>query len=295
MSWRRPILTDDPSGLEGLCDLAAQDGFHTSTASSGLERIEAFFAGRGYDPHRHDSYAIGLTLSGVQTTDYRGQTTHSRPGQVIVLHPDERHDGRAGTQEGFRYRMLYIQPGDVQRALAGRARALPFVRDGLTTDLRLVDPVRFALWDLARDPEPLEYDQMIQGMAEGLLALDPTAQGKSRSPIAERAVRTARELLDAQFLEGVTSGALENAAGVDRFALARHFRAQLGTSPYRYLVMRRLDHARNLMRMETAILANVALESGFADQSHFSRHFKLAYGVTPGRWKSLHGELHPTR
>lgn len=259
----------------------------STVTSSGMERIEAFFSGRGYDPHRHDSYAIGQTISGVQTYDYRGQTKSSRPGQVVVLHPDELHDGRAGTREGFLYRMLYVQPHDIMRALSGRARSLPFVAGGLTEDPRLVEPIRFALWDIMRDPEPIEYDQMVQGIAEGLLALAPSAQGRSRSTVAEGAVGRAKNLLDDCFLHRVTSEDLEQETGVDRFALSRYFRAQLGTSPYRYIIMRRLHHARQLLRGSPMTLSEAALASGFADQSHFTRHFKLAYGIAPGRWRRL--------
>jgi AraC-like DNA-binding protein len=79
---------------------------------------------------------------------------------------------------------------------------------------------------------------------------------------------------------------LEQIAGLDRFTLARHFRALYATSPHRFQVMRRLDRARQMMRAGEP-LAEVAAYVGFADQSHFNRHFKKAYGVTPGRWMAL--------
>ena len=79
------------------------------------------------------------------------------------------------------------------------------------------------------------------------------------------------------------SAELEAVSGVDRFALTRQFRAGLGTSPYRYLMMRRLDRARRLM-LARRPLADIAADCGFADQSHMSRQFKRAYGVSPGRW-----------
>ena len=58
-------------------------------ASGGIERMEAFFAGHAYDRHRHDTFAIGFTLDGVQSFDYRGAHVDSTPGRLIVLHPDE--------------------------------------------------------------------------------------------------------------------------------------------------------------------------------------------------------------
>ncbi|MCG6522692.1 AraC family ligand binding domain-containing protein, partial [Vibrio parahaemolyticus] len=78
------------------------------------ERIEAFFGGHGYEPHRHDTYAIGQTIAGVQSFHYRGGLQHSLPGGTMVLHPDEIHDGEAGTEAGFHYRMVYIEPALIQ-------------------------------------------------------------------------------------------------------------------------------------------------------------------------------------
>ncbi len=55
------------------------DWLHRAPHASGLDRIEAYFAGFAFDPHRHDTYAIGRTLFGVQSFHYRGGMTHSMP------------------------------------------------------------------------------------------------------------------------------------------------------------------------------------------------------------------------
>jgi AraC-like DNA-binding protein len=280
-----------PARLERSCTANPRDWIRTAPPQAGFERLEAFFAGHGYDPHRHDTYAIGVTLRGVQSFGYRGATVHSRRGQAIVLHPDEVHDGRAGTEAGFRYRMAYIEPRLIQDALGERRRSLPFAHEAVTDDARLIAAIAPALEDLEAPIEDLQRDQIILAIAEALAALDGTSCRGAIREDSFRAVVRARDFLDANLEQLVKSEQLERVAGLSRFALARHFRACLGTSPHRYLVMRRLDRARRLM-LSGASLADVAASNGFADQSHMSRQFKKAYGVSPGHWKRMAARSH---
>lgn len=248
--------------------------------------MEAFFRGYAYDPHRHDTYAFGLTLSGVQSFDYRGAQRDSLSGHAIVLHPDEVHNGRSGIADGFRYRMLYVEPRLIGAAIGEGARSLPFVSAAVSQDARLVGAVARALRDLDTPLDAMAADDLVEALAAALLALDPSAARSRPQRIDHAALERVRDYLDAHATEAVDSTALETVAGLDRFALARQFRAAFGTSPYNYLVMRRLDRARRMLVWD-ASLADAAIACGFADQSHLTRQFRRAYGVTPGRWRSL--------
>ncbi len=278
----------DPERLERSCTPSPGDWIRAAPAQPGLERIDAWFSGHAYDSHRHDAYALGLTLAGVQRFDYRGRQADSRAGDAILLHPDERHNGRAGIDGGFHYRMLYVEPRLIRDALGKRAQALPFAPAPISSEPRIRKALAFALRDLSRPLDELERDQAILMIAEALLALDEGARGETaRSAVGARAVERARDLLDAHLARTVSSAELENATGLDRYALARQFRARLGVSPYRYLTMRRLDRAKALMRAGRG-LADVAAACGFADQSHMTRQFKQAFGLSPGKWRALH-------
>ena len=136
--------------------------------------------------------------------------------------------------------------------------------------------------------EPVERDQAVLGIAQALLALDGSARrALGSNATCAFAVEKARQFLDAHFARTVASEELEGITGLTRYALARHFRARLGTSPYRYLTMRRLDRAKSMIRAGD-LLAEAAQASGFSDQSHMTRHFGRAFGMSPGRWQALH-------
>lgn len=252
-------------------------------SSGGIDRIEARFNGAAFAPHRHDTYAIGITLAGVQTFDYRGAARHSLPGQMVVLHPDELHDGRAGDGLPFQYRTAYVAPGDIQRVLGGRA--LPFIEGGVSDDPRLRQVVSDLLDDLDSPIEGLECEQAITDLTTALLQAAGIELRHARPNQA--AVLRARDFIEANLEGASTLGDLERAAQYDRWALSRDFRALLGSSPYRYLIFRRLDRAREMM-VGGVGLAEAAQAGGFADQSHFTRQFKKTYGMTPRVWVAAH-------
>ena len=185
--------------------------------------------------------------------------------------------------------MIYLQPALVRDALGGRARTLPFVRNVLSRDQRLYEALLPAFSDMTRPLDELERDQVIAGISDALLEMDPSARVAAASDKSYPRVKIARDYLDACFRQCVTSAQLEQVTGLDRYSMARAFRRHFGTSPYRYLTMRRLDRVRATLRTQ-ASLADVACEAGFADQSHMNRQFKQAFGLSPGRWRDLSRE-----
>jgi AraC-like DNA-binding protein len=130
-------------------------------------------------------------------------------------------------------------------------------------------------------------DALVVDLAEGLMAAERRggSPGVSRR-VDVRANERARQFLDAARTRVVHSTELESITGLTRYDLARQFRIMFGTSPHRYLLMRRLELARDQI-LRARPLVDVACETGFADQAHFTRAFKSAFGLTPARYRAL--------
>ncbi|WP_428651390.1 AraC family transcriptional regulator [Roseibium sp.] len=257
-----------------------------SPTEAGIDRIEARFSGNGFSPHRHDTYALGLTISGVQTFRYRGEKRASLPGQVIVIHPDELHDGGAGTERGLRYRMIYIPPELIGEALkpAGFAE-LPFVATPVLSDPHFRQDLGEALEDIDREMGAFKRESLLTDLAACLNRYADSGRSR-KAALHWPAIRDCASYLKESCGEDIRMEDLESIAQMDRFSLARQFRKAFGTSPHRYLVMRRLDKVKTMLAKGEG-LAVASVEGGFADQSHMTRHFKRAFGMTPGHWRRL--------
>jgi AraC-like DNA-binding protein len=259
-----------------------RDWMRVASDDALFHRIEAFFRAQAYGPHRHDTYAIGITTAGVQSIHYRGELVHSSPGDTVVIHPDEVHDGRAGTVAGYCYRIVHVQPEALQQILG--KNPLPFIKEGVSRNQQLHQTAWAILRDFDRTLESLERNDLLFDLAIALQAAAGVVKAKCSGNL--KAALIARDFIHSEPSERIELDVLAKASGRDRWSLSRDFRQFFGTSPSRYMTMRRLDIARRMMSHGTP-LAECAAAVGFADQSHMSRQFVDAFGLTPARWLTM--------
>jgi AraC-like DNA-binding protein len=77
------------------------------------------------------------------------------------------------------------------------------------------------------------------------------------------------------------------AAHLSAYHFARQFKRATSLPPHQYVILRRVERAKQLLQAGIALsLAEVALRTGFSDQSQFTHHFKRLVGVTPGQFRT---------
>ena len=104
----------------------------------------------------------------------------------------------------------------------------------------------------------------------------------NRGGLSAVAKRRVLELIDAALDARLTVEMLSREVGLSAAHFARAFKETMGRAPHQYLLALRLERARRLLENTEASLSDIAQRAGFADQAHFTRLFKRAFGTTPG-------------
>ncbi len=255
---------------------------------SRLPGVEAMYrrSEHAFPRHAHDQYGIGLITRGAQKSWSAVGTVESVVGDVIMVNPGEMHDGSpiGGARE---WHMLYLEPDVVARELAdeclGDLMLQPVAHDRLLADevTKLLGALRMP--DACGDPEELLLACLASSVQRHRLS------GPSL-PHASPSVARAIEWMKAEPQADTSLSALASACDVSRFQLIRSFMREVGTTPHAYRMQLRLQVARRHLAQGRAI-AEVALLTGFADQSHLTRAFVRQVGITPGRYRAaMHGD-----
>ena len=103
--------------------------------------------------------------------------------------------------------------------------------------------------------------------------------------LASWQARRVTEYIEQHLGAKLTTEDIAAAIGLSKSHFSRAFKSTLGSSPMAYVAARRVERAKQMMLTSAESLADVALDCGFADQSHLNRQFRRAVGVTPGRWR----------
>ncbi|HET7551174.1 MAG TPA: AraC family transcriptional regulator [Gemmatimonadaceae bacterium] len=250
-------------------------------------RHEAFAS---HPSHVHTTPTIALLLSGALELRFAsGRRLTVDAGEAagaLVLPPGPPHQGRAGAGGA---RMLFVMPEADRVAMMGTAAAEVLADPAWWRTPRVAMLGRGLLRELAVADDAASL--ALEGLTLELMSALVRRKGKSAHPGPPPAwLRRVRESLDDRYSERELRIAdLAAVAGVDPAHLARRFRAHYGTTAGAYLREIRVQRAADALVRSPAPLARIALDCGFADQSHFTRVFRTVHGVTPLRWRALHG------
>jgi AraC-like DNA-binding protein len=255
---------------------------------AGVELLSARYIDHRFAPHVHDGYVIGMIMAGAQRYRYRGAEHLAGSGTLVLINPDELHTGHKGTEDGWLYRAFYPDSGQITSLLAELelpTHHLPAFGATLYRDQDLVNGF-CQLHRLLESPATALQQQTVwRELVLSLLQRHAAVPDAGKPGKEHRAVSLAKDLLHAQLAAPPSLETLAEAVNLSPFHFARVFRRATGMPPHTWLMQQRIARARALLQSGCLPL-EVAMQLGFADQSHLSRQFKQVYGVGPGAYRT---------
>lgn len=273
--------------VHGVPDRFDHDGDHAEfrrpAHRAGIELYHARIVHHAFEPHTHEAYGLGAIEAGAERFRYRGSEHVAPAGSLVLMNPDELHTGRAASDGGWRYRMVYLAPELVEQISGERGW---WFGDAVGHDAPRARRVARLLERLWACDDPLAFDGL-------LLALLTELRAHARAPRAAPAEGAPRfapvlDCMRAELHRRLTLDELAAVAGLSPFHFLRRFQASYHATPQQMLMALRLfDAKQRLARGEAP--AQVAAAVGLADQAHLTRAFARRYGVTPARYQQQLG------
>lgn len=242
-----------------------------------------------YARHSHDVFSIGAITAGSSTYLHEKTSQTVAQGTVVLMNPGDVHACNPIADQPWSYVMLYVDSlwlSRLQAELLG-ANVTGFQPLAVTSS---DDPELFArlidLFETLTDPDLDPLDKECVAVAFFTFMqhrLGSTARSLD-TPV--RRVDQAAKYIESNFAHSLRLDDICTAANLSPSYLIRAFEQRYHMTPHAYLLNQRIQHARNQLKQGKSI-ADVALETGFADQAHFQREFKKHLAATPGQYRTL--------
>ncbi|HYD79060.1 MAG TPA: AraC family transcriptional regulator [Paucimonas sp.] len=253
------------------------------------ELLTAEYYAQAFAPHWHETFSIPVIQAGAQSYLYRGTTRIAGVGYIAAINPGEVHTGERHTDFGWASRAFYPTAAWMRQLasdITGRKAGVPWLPNDVIHDAEVAAGLARAHRLLEAGGDPLAA----QTALTAAFALLITRHGRTRPepaqlhPDAAR-VEALKARLAADLCEPLSLAELASSVDLSPFHVARLFSRMTGMPPHAWRNQLRLNSAQALLRQGMRV-SDAAAATGFTDQSHFTRHFKRAYGVAPGRWQA---------
>lgn len=223
--------------------------------------------------HSHRHYVIGRVEEGERELELNGKQMRIVPGDLIVFNPGDVHGCHHASDELFAYDSVTIAADILDGAY------LRFPREEDCEALRSFD-------DLLRSIEGEDGADILEHTLFLASCLD-AGEAYSSNPTAheESALRVFAHLRG-HLAEPHTVAELAAMESISEYALIRAYRKRFSITPLQHLMSLRIECACELLS-EGAAPADVAVETGFADQAHLTRVFKQRVGTTPAAYRKM--------
>ena len=254
-------------------------------------KIEAYsFKGimQKFPNHFHDYYVIGFIESGERCLSCKNRKYTVEPKDLLLFNPHDNHTCEQINGGTLDYRCINVPPETMSKAafeITGK-EYLPYFSPAVIFHSELASLLRELHMIIMEEEKDFRKEEIFFFLLEQLIEEFSEEGIEQSGPEENRETKIICNYLEKNYMKNITLDELSGLTGLSKYYLLRSFTKQKGISPYRYLETIRIDRAKKLLE-QGVLPIEAALQTGFADQSHFSNFFKKFIGLTPKQYMNI--------
>lgn len=253
-------------------------------------KIEAYhFEGimQRFPNHFHEHYVLGFVESGRRFLTCRNRDYTINAGDLLLFNPLDNHACEQVDGKTLDWRCLNIEK-DVMRRMVKEITGkeyLPIFTSAVICRSDAMPALRDLHDMIMKETKDFNKEETFYFLIEQLIS-DYTKPVMEALMQASKEIQAACDYMENKYTETIALADLSMVSGLNKYTLLRSFTMQRGITPYQYLSTIRVNKAKKLLEAGVSPI-EAALQSGFADQSHFTRFFKTFIGLTPKLYQNI--------
>lgn len=253
--------------------------------------IEAYnFKGikQKFPNHFHEYYVIGFIESGRRQLFCKNKEYVIQRGDLVLFNPCDNHTCQQIDGGTLDYRCMNINSEVMKKVvfeITGKDY-VPYFKENAVFNSDIVPSLQELYLMIMNEERDFKKEEIFLFIIEQLITEYADAVTVDTLKETNSEVKTICDFLEENYMESITLNKLSELTGLNKYYLLRSFTKQKGITPYGYLESIRISKAKKLLEQGIAPI-DVAIQTGFTDQSHFTNFFKKFIGLTPKQYMKI--------
>ncbi len=256
----------------------------------GTRIVSARFSRYNYEcfqKHSHNAYSVAAVVEGKSKVIIGNKEYIGTDGDVVIINPGTIHSCNPAQDTCWSYYLFYFDRDWFEKMymnFAGLENIAEVHFKNNVFKSKEISDTLIDLYSLFEENEilPVIFEDKLTELLGKIFTLT-TIEEESENKNIPEALEAVRNYIEDHYVDKISLEELSDFSGISQFHLLRLFRNYTGLAPHSYLLRHRIERSREMIPGNNSV-ADVAIECGFSDQSHFIRYFKKYVGCTPGEY-----------
>jgi AraC-like DNA-binding protein len=238
--------------------------------------------------HFHEYYVIGFIEAGRRHLSCKNKEYTINGGDMILFNPLDNHTCEQTDGKTLDYRCINIKQEIMRKTVKEitGTEYLPRFIEPVAYRSEHVGLLRELHQMIMEEREDFEKEEIFYFLIKQLIEKYAEPESSREPEVLDEEIEAVCKFLEQNHSEHISLDELARMANRNKYSLLRAFTRLKGITPYRYLETVRVNQAKTLLE-QGKVPIDAAIQTGFTDQSHFSKFFKEFIGLTPGQYRDI--------